>query len=88
MTPLFFSPVSNPLSQENGVDTTNSNGLSLDVVAGHRLGQTPRTPLLPTLNPQVSGSNPEGRTRWPRPRKAVQAYESLVVSYWEVVRLG
>jgi hypothetical protein len=62
VTPLFFSPVSNPLSQENGADAANSNGRSLDIVAGHRLRRTPRTPLLPTLNPQVSGSNPEGRT--------------------------
>ena len=38
-------------------------GLQPDVAAGHRLGGTPRTPVLPTLNPQVSGSNPEGRTR-------------------------
>src|SRR6202044_151299 len=33
-----------------------------------------------TLNPQVSGSNPEGRTPWPRPRSGVQVCKSLVVS--------
>jgi hypothetical protein len=38
-----------------------------------------------TLNPQVPGSNPGGRTSWPEPRVAVQAYESLVVSYPEAV---
>ena len=37
------------------MDSLDSNGLPLDVVAGHGLGRTPRTPLLPTLNPQSLG---------------------------------
>jgi hypothetical protein len=56
------SPVSNPLSQENGLDTLHSNGWPLDVIPVHRLRRTLRTPMSPTLNPQVSGLNPEGRT--------------------------
>ena len=32
-----------------------------------------------------TGSNPEGRTLWPRPLRPDQCYESLVVSYQEVV---
>jgi hypothetical protein len=77
--PLFhlcgFDPLSNPLSQENGVDTLNSNGLSLDVVAGHRLRRTPRTPPPPTPNPQVSRSNPEDLTRNFSPKSATGSTE-------------
>ena len=38
-----------------------------------------------TLNPQVPGSNPGGRTDWPIPHRPSQRYKSLVVSYLEVV---
>ena len=55
-------PLSNPLFGWYWVDINRIPGSRLDVTPGHRLGLTPWTLQPRTLNPQVSGSNPEGRT--------------------------
>ena len=51
-------PLSNPLFGWYWVEINRIPGSTPDILAGHRLGLTPRTPLPRTLNPQVSGSNP------------------------------
>jgi hypothetical protein len=43
--------------------------------------RTPWTPLLRTLNPQVSGSNPEGRTQ--TPRGALGGLDPLSRASWD-----
>jgi hypothetical protein len=56
------SPLSSPLSWWDTRYSRGSGGQPLDIPAGRGLERTGWTVAKPTLNPQVPGSNPGGRT--------------------------
>ena len=63
--PRYPSPLFDPLSGRYTKDSGGFSGRTPDSIPGHRLIGTQWTRQTRTLNPQVPGSNPGGRTQTP-----------------------